>query len=73
MKLHDKCCDLSSGCPDSKFKCVINGNCILSVWRCDGENDCRDRSDEAGCGKLYLSLSSALMFLLHHFCSNTPR
>ena len=40
-------------CPSNKFACK-NGACIPNNWRCDGETDCFDHSDEtefAGCGK----------------------
>ena len=40
-------------CPSNKFACK-NGNCIPNNWRCDGANDCADKSDEdafAGCRK----------------------
>lgn len=40
-------------CPSNKFACH-NGACIPNNWRCDGETDCLDHSDEtafAGCGK----------------------
>lgn len=33
-----------------KFQCA-DQNCIPASWRCDGDNDCNDSSDEAGCGK----------------------
>jgi len=33
-----------------KFQCA-DQNCIPASWRCDGDNDCDDSSDEAGCGK----------------------
>jgi len=40
-------------CPSNKFACQ-NEACIPNNWRCDGETDCLDHSDEtefAGCGK----------------------
>lgn len=45
-------CDLP--CPESDFKCKSSGRCILESWRCDGDADCKDGSDEdpAVCRKL---------------------
>lgn len=34
-----------SRCPSKEFECD-NGNCILYVYRCDGDNDCKDDTDE---------------------------
>ena len=36
-------------CTEDEFQCN-NRNCVLSKWRCDGDDDCRDGSDEH-CGK----------------------
>nr|XP_032823068.1 low-density lipoprotein receptor-related protein 1-like isoform X2 [Petromyzon marinus] len=34
-----------SFCPTGSFACK-NGRCIQDQWRCDGDNDCQDGSDE---------------------------
>ncbi|CAL8076182.1 unnamed protein product [Orchesella dallaii] len=33
-------------CSESEFQCVNPQHCIPSRWKCDGENDCLDGSDE---------------------------
>lgn len=33
-------------CPELEFKCRSNGRCILNSWKCDGDPDCKDGSDE---------------------------
>ena len=51
--------------PDKWFKCN-DGLCVTKHWRCDGEPDCMDGSDEFGCdadiepGK-FLLLSRAIV------------
>uniref|UniRef100_A0A8C8H2Q0 Fibronectin type-III domain-containing protein n=1 Tax=Oncorhynchus tshawytscha TaxID=74940 RepID=A0A8C8H2Q0_ONCTS len=35
-------------CGSGEFSCA-RGVCIREAWRCDGDNDCRDWSDEANC------------------------
>ena len=35
-------------CSDWQFTCN-NGNCIYSTWKCDGDIDCPDQSDEVDC------------------------
>lgn len=37
-------------CEESQFQCN-NGHCITLLWRCDGDEDCTDGSDELSCGK----------------------
>lgn len=37
-------------CEPNQFKCS-NGMCAMKIWRCDGDNDCGDGSDEQNCRK----------------------
>nr|XP_032807603.1 low-density lipoprotein receptor-related protein 2-like isoform X3 [Petromyzon marinus] len=34
--------------PGASFRCD-DGRCVSAAWRCDGDRDCRDGSDERGC------------------------
>lgn len=38
----------SHSCNETQFACN-NGRCVPITWRCDGEDDCFDNSDEASC------------------------
>lgn len=35
-------------CSASEMQC-LSGECIHMKWRCDGDPDCKDSSDEANC------------------------
>uniref|UniRef100_A0A8B9JC71 Uncharacterized protein n=1 Tax=Astyanax mexicanus TaxID=7994 RepID=A0A8B9JC71_ASTMX len=37
------------GCHTDEFQCRMDGLCIPMRWRCDGDTDCMDLSDEKHC------------------------
>nr|XP_043901345.1 SCO-spondin [Solea senegalensis] len=39
----------TSVCRSYEFSCATNGQCVPQAWRCDGETDCMDGSDEQQC------------------------
>ena len=45
-------------CESNEFRCD-NKKCVLQSWRCDGENDCGDNSDESNC-RMYIARAKLL-------------
>ncbi|KAI9545246.1 hypothetical protein NQZ68_037826 [Dissostichus eleginoides] len=39
----------TSACRSYEFSCATGGQCVPQAWRCDGETDCMDGSDEQQC------------------------
>lgn len=53
---------LDVGCRSSdEWQCDV-GQCIRNFDRCDGELECRDGSDERGCGIILLCFIQQLVF-----------
>uniref|UniRef100_A0A8C6LD81 LDL receptor related protein 8 n=1 Tax=Nothobranchius furzeri TaxID=105023 RepID=A0A8C6LD81_NOTFU len=37
-----------ANCTTGEFRCA-NGECVRLTWKCDGDPDCKDKSDESDC------------------------
>uniref|UniRef100_A0A3B4XYZ2 SCO-spondin n=1 Tax=Seriola lalandi dorsalis TaxID=1841481 RepID=A0A3B4XYZ2_SERLL len=66
-----------SPCRSYEFSCATGGQCVPQAWRCDGETDCMDASDEQQCttpcgpGQVQC-LSGDQCVDYHHLCDGTP-
>ncbi|XP_014875306.1 SCO-spondin [Poecilia latipinna] len=67
----------SSVCRSYELRCASGGQCVPQAWRCDGETDCVDGSDELQCaapcgpGQM-LCLSGDQCVDYQQLCDGTP-
>ncbi|XP_056155186.1 SCO-spondin [Lampris incognitus] len=68
----------SSACRHYEFGCASGGQCVPMAWRCDGETDCMDGSDEQQCPTTWCGpsqvpcLSGDQCVDYQHLCDGTP-
>lgn len=68
---HDYCnCSLEGRveCRSTEYLCS-DGQCINLDWRCDGDDDCEDKSDETDCRKKNICYNIYFVKINTHFKS----
>ena len=50
----------AKNCSAEEFLCNRSKHCIPNSWKCDGDVDCFDNSDELGCCKSFMLLSDSM-------------
>ena len=43
-----------NSCRSNEWECNSGDECIKSEYHCDDIPDCKDQSDEVGCGKIHI-------------------
>lgn len=64
MNYREPCALLAASykkCSAAFFQCKDNGHCIYNSKVCDNKPDCKDNSDEIGCGECYAANSVAYL------------
>ena len=49
-------------CSESEFECG-NGRCVRKLYKCDGDDDCNDNTDEISCGGYHITSISFIMYI----------